>query len=134
MKRTCQAIATANASPLALHGGSGIVGGMDTITTDQFRSSAGVEDWQAEASGAYARFGTGDFATGARLFAAIADLAERANHHPDIDVRYSAVRVRLFTHSADGLTAKDAELAAEISRAARDLGVEADTDHPEREI
>lgn len=107
---------------------------MDTITTDQFRSSPGVEDWQAEASGAYARFRTGDFATGARLFAAIAELAEAANHHPDVDVRYTAVRVRLFTHSADGLTAKDAALAAEISRAARDLGVEADTDHPEREI
>lgn len=107
---------------------------MDTITTDQFRSSPGVEDWQAEASGAYARFRTRDFATGARLFAAIAGLAEAANHHPDVDVRYSAVRVRLVTHSAGGLTAKDAELAAQISRAARDLGVEADTDHPEREI
>ena len=107
---------------------------MDTITTEQFRSSPGVEDWHATDAGAYARFRTEDFATGARLFAAIAELAEAANHHPDVDVRYPAVRVRLFTHSADGLTAKDAELAAQISRAARDLGVEADADHPEREL
>ena len=113
---------------------SGIVGHMDTITTEQFGGSPGVEDWQATETGAYARFNTEDFATGAKLFSAIAELAERANHHPDVDVRYSAVRVKLFTHSADGLTAKDAELAAEISRAARDLGVEADADNPEREI
>lgn len=106
---------------------------MDTISTDQFHGSPGVEEWHATASGAYARFRTGDFAKGARLFAAIAELAEEANHHPDVDVRYTAVRVRLYTHSADGLTAKDAELAARISRAARDLGVEADLDHPERE-
>lgn len=84
--------------------------------------------------GAFARFRTGDFATGAKLFAAVARLADAANHHPDVDVRYPAVRVRLYTHSADGLTAKDAELAAEISRAARELGVDADADHPEREI
>lgn len=105
---------------------------MDTITSDEFRASPGVEDWSAGDAGAVARFRTGDFATGARLFSTIAALAEKANHHPDIDVRYAAVRVRLYTHSADGLTAKDAELAAEISRAARGLGVEADTDHPER--
>ena len=107
---------------------------MDTISTDQFRSSPGVEDWRAEASGAFARFRTEDFATGAKLFAAIAELAETANHHPDVDVRYSAVRVRLFTHSADGLTTKDAELAARISQAARELGVDAERNRPEDDI
>lgn len=106
---------------------------MDTITTEQFRSSPGVEDWHATPSGAFARFRTEDFATGAKLFAAVAELAEQANHHPDVDVRYSAVGVRLYTHSADGLTAKDAELAARISSAARDLGIEAEAD-PEQGI
>ena len=117
-----------------MRAGSGIVGAMDTITTEQFRSSPGVEDWHATASGAFARFRTGDFATGAELFTAIAELAEEANHHPDVDVRYAAVRVRLYTHSADGLTAKDAELAARISRAARELGIQTDADHPERDL
>jgi 4a-hydroxytetrahydrobiopterin dehydratase len=105
-----------------------MVGLMDTITIDEFRAAPGVEDWRPRATGAFAQFRTGGFANGAKLFAAIADLAEAANHHPDVDVRYASVRVRLMTHSAHGLTAKDAELAARISRAARGLGIEAETD------
>lgn len=101
---------------------------MDTITVDEFRAEPGVEDWRPTQTGAVALFRTGSFATGAQLFAAIAELADEANHHPDVDVRYAAVRVRLFTHSAGGLTRKDAALAAGISAAARELDIEADTD------
>jgi len=42
----------------------------------------------------------------------IADAAEAADHHPDIDIRYRRVRVRWSTHSAGGVTDKDRELAA----------------------
>jgi 4a-hydroxytetrahydrobiopterin dehydratase len=41
-------------------------------------------------------------------------LAEAANHHPDIDIRYNKVRLGLVTHDAGGLTANDFNLAAEI--------------------
>ena len=41
----------------------------------------------------------------------LADAAERANHHPDIDVRYRKVTVRWTTHSEGGITAKDREMA-----------------------
>jgi 4a-hydroxytetrahydrobiopterin dehydratase len=41
-------------------------------------------------------------------------LAERAGHHPDIDIRYNAVTLALTTHDAGGLTAKDFELARSI--------------------
>ncbi|MGO9875218.1 MAG: 4a-hydroxytetrahydrobiopterin dehydratase [Acidimicrobiia bacterium] len=41
-------------------------------------------------------------------------LAEQADHHPDIDVRWRHVRVALTTHSAHGLTKRDLDLAAEI--------------------
>jgi len=44
----------------------------------------------------------------------VGDLAERAGHHPDIDIRYNAVRLALTTHDAGGLTAKDFELARAI--------------------
>ncbi len=101
---------------------------MDTITPDQFRAAPGVADWRPRITGAFALFRTRDFATGSRLFAAIAELADAADHHPDVDVRYATVRVRLFTHSAGGLTAKDVALAARISAAAHDLGIAADTD------
>lgn len=97
---------------------------METITAEQFRSAPGVEDWGAGVDGAAVEYRTRDFATGARLFAAITELAEAANHHPDVDIRYSTVRIHLFTHSAHGLTAKDVALAQRISAAARALDVE----------
>lgn len=93
------------------------------MSYDQFRAHDGAGDWRQDGSGVAATFRTGDFATGARLFAAIADLAEVANHHPDVEVTYPSVRVRLETHSEGGLTIKDARLAAEISRAAGELGI-----------
>jgi 4a-hydroxytetrahydrobiopterin dehydratase len=42
----------------------------------------------------------------------IADLAERENHHPDLDVSYRSVTIRWTTHSAGGVTERDRELAA----------------------
>ena len=39
--------------------------------------------------------------------------AEAANHHPDVDIRYSRVIVTLSTHSAGGVTEKDVALARE---------------------
>jgi 4a-hydroxytetrahydrobiopterin dehydratase len=98
---------------------------MDTITAAEFRAVSGVADWGAGVNGATADYRTKTFATGARLFAAITELAEAANHHPDVDIRYSSVRIRLFTHSAHGLTAKDVALARQISNAARELGIDA---------
>ena len=44
----------------------------------------------------------------------IADLAEQANHHPDLDIRYRKVRVALSTHDQGGITDKDFALAAQI--------------------
>jgi 4a-hydroxytetrahydrobiopterin dehydratase len=46
----------------------------------------------------------------------VGDLAERAGHHPDIDIRYNAVTLVLTTHDAGGLTEKDFGLAREIDR------------------
>jgi len=53
--------------------------------------------------------------TSAMLFVnGVAALAEGAGHHPDIAVRYGAVTLALWTHSAGGLTAKDFALARRI--------------------
>jgi 4a-hydroxytetrahydrobiopterin dehydratase len=46
----------------------------------------------------------------------VADEAERANHHPDIDIRYTKVVFTLSTHDAGGITRKDLDLAAAIDR------------------
>jgi 4a-hydroxytetrahydrobiopterin dehydratase len=44
----------------------------------------------------------------------VADLAETANHHPDIDIRYNKVRLALVTHDSGGITQKDVDLAKSI--------------------
>lgn len=44
----------------------------------------------------------------------VAEAAERMNHHPDVDIRYTKVTCSLSTHSAGGITAKDFKLAEEI--------------------
>ncbi|MCC6485260.1 MAG: 4a-hydroxytetrahydrobiopterin dehydratase [Armatimonadetes bacterium] len=44
----------------------------------------------------------------------VAEAAEEANHHPDIDVRYNRVRLSLTTHDAGGITDKDLTLAQAI--------------------
>ena len=44
----------------------------------------------------------------------VAELAEAADHHPDIDIRYRKVTLTLSTHEAGGLTEKDFDLAAQI--------------------
>ncbi|HEX4004846.1 MAG TPA: 4a-hydroxytetrahydrobiopterin dehydratase [Acidobacteriaceae bacterium] len=44
----------------------------------------------------------------------VAELAEGAGHHPDIDIRYNRVRLALVSHDAGGLTERDFDLAAAI--------------------
>jgi len=56
----------------------------------------------------------GDFAGALAFVNAVGALAEAADHHPDIDIRWDTVTLRLTTHSAGGVTAKDLEMAAAI--------------------
>jgi 4a-hydroxytetrahydrobiopterin dehydratase len=44
----------------------------------------------------------------------VAALAERANHHPDMTIRYNEVTVTVWTHSDGGVTPKDFALARGI--------------------
>lgn len=60
-----------------------------------------------------------EFLTGIRLVDAVADAAEQANHHPDIDIRWRSVTFRLATHSEGGVTRKDLDLAERINELAQ---------------
>jgi 4a-hydroxytetrahydrobiopterin dehydratase len=56
-----------------------------------------------------------DFAEAMAFVNRVADLAEEANHHPDILVHgWNNVRLTLTTHSAGGLTENDHEMARRI--------------------
>jgi 4a-hydroxytetrahydrobiopterin dehydratase len=68
--------------------------------------------WQVENGELVRTFQFHDFRASMRFVNQVADLAEEAGHHPDIDIRYSRVRLALVTHDAGGLTTRDFELAA----------------------
>ncbi|MBG0562132.1 VOC family protein [Actinoplanes aureus] len=72
------------------------------------------------------RLPTGDFATGLALVNAIGAAAEAADHHPDLDLRYTYVDVSLVSHDVGAVTGRDLRLAATISELAAEAGVTAD--------
>jgi 4a-hydroxytetrahydrobiopterin dehydratase len=55
-----------------------------------------------------------DFVEAMLFVNAVADLAEAANHHPDIAISWNKVTLHLTTHSAGGLTQADFDLAGQI--------------------
>ena len=95
-------------------------------TPDEFDAAVGDLGWRALFEGGHACFRTGSFAAGVALIDAIGRLAEAAGHHPDVDLRYDAVTVRLPTRDEPTLTDQDVALAREISLAAADLGIPTD--------
>ena len=58
------------------------------------------------------------FADGIRFVGEIATIADKMDHHPDIDVRYTKITFSLSTHDAGGITQNDIDLAAAIEKAA----------------
>lgn len=98
----------------------------DVITLTQFHAAEGTGDWREVGVGACALFETGSFDKGVALVDAIGRLAEAADHHPDVDLRYDTVTVRLLSHDVMSLSERDVALARQISAAARDLDITAD--------
>ena len=54
------------------------------------------------------------FRAAAEAISVIADVAEQLDHHPDLDLRWTTVRVAVVTHSAGGLTELDLDLARRV--------------------
>ena len=76
----------------------------------------GLADWRYSLASIVATFRAGSFPAATQFAAAVADLAEQHDHHPDIDIRYPGrVVVRVTTHAVEALTTRDTELAAAIS-------------------
>ncbi|WP_371031392.1 VOC family protein [Pseudoclavibacter sp. JSM 162008] len=100
----------------------------DRVSPSEFRQADGTGDWRVVGDGARANFRTGDFSKGAAFVAEIARAADDANHHPDVDLRYGSVMVRLISHDVGDLSERDITLAARISEIARGLGIEASPD------
>ncbi|HEY5821670.1 MAG TPA: 4a-hydroxytetrahydrobiopterin dehydratase [Propionibacteriaceae bacterium] len=95
--------------------------------TGQQIADANLTGWANLVGGLQTRIGTGDFATGLALVNAIAAAAEEQDHHPDLDLRYAHVDVRLTSHDTGGITSRDVRLARTISTLAGAAGVELDS-------
>ncbi len=88
---------------------------MALLTDDQL--TAFVEEhsaWETEGDNLVRTFEFADFVEAMGFVTSVALKAEKASHHPDIDIRWNQVTLRLSTHSEGGLTTKDTELAAEV--------------------
>lgn len=86
---------------------------------------SGLDDWRWLVGVLHARFRTGSFVKGLELAGRIGEAAEGANHHPDLDLSYPTLDVRLVSHDVGGVTSRDLDLARAISAIAADLGIEA---------
>jgi 4a-hydroxytetrahydrobiopterin dehydratase len=82
----------------------------DTIAT----RLGDLPGWEREGDEIVKTFELPTFPEGIAFVTRVADRAEAADHHPDIDIRWRKVRLALSTHSEGGLTDKDFDLAREI--------------------
>lgn len=73
-----------------------------------------VPDWKKSGSTITRIFKFKDFVVAMKFVNAVAKLAEKAFHHPDIDIRWNKVTLTLTTHSEGGLTKKDFKLAKQF--------------------
>jgi 4a-hydroxytetrahydrobiopterin dehydratase len=77
-------------------------------------AALGSLNWERDGNEIVKVADRGDFAGALAFVNAVGALAEAANHHPDIDIRWKTVTLRLSTHSEGGITQRDLDLAAEI--------------------
>lgn len=93
------------------------------VSADAFAALDGCDDWRYLFGVITAEYLAGSFAAAASLVGAIAEAADEADHHPDVDLRYpDLVRVTLTTHAVGGVTTRDVELARRICTLAADAG------------
>lgn len=75
---------------------------------------AELPGWSRSGETIEKEFERGDFVGSVEFVTKLVEPAEAMNHHPDLSISWSTVKVSLSTHSEGGLTANDFELAAKI--------------------
>ncbi len=89
----------------------------DLLSSDDVATAlAHLAGWSGDTTGIERSVTLATFLDGIRLVQEVAQAAETADHHPDIDIRWRTVTFRLSTHSAGGVTQKDVTLARQINR------------------
>jgi len=92
---------------------------MKVLSPDEIRERlAKTPGWELEGNSIRKRFRFAGFKAAIAFVDKVAEIAEAANHHPDITINYDRVTLALSTHDAGGLTERDFALAAEIETVA----------------
>jgi 4a-hydroxytetrahydrobiopterin dehydratase len=86
---------------------------MSALTPDEVQKGLrALPQWKVEGEEIVREFSFADFAAAMAFVNRVAEQAEKAQHHPDIDIRYNKVRLALVTHDKGGLTDQDMKMAA----------------------
>ena len=90
-----------------------------TLLTEKEISSelTNLDGWEKNGEQIERTFVLRDFIDSIGFVNKIAILSEKADHHPDILIRWNKVSITLSTHSEGGITEKDINLAREIEQA-----------------
>ncbi len=101
----------------------GVFFGMALFSEDTIREQLpSIPDWQRDGKAIVREFAFKGFPEAIEFVNRIAEAAEAAWHHPDIDIRWNKVRLLLTTHDQGGLTAKDFDLARAFDQMAMESG------------
>jgi len=76
-----------------------------------------LSNWSRDGDTITREYEFDDFVKAIEFVRRVADHAESANHHPDIEIHYNKVRLSLSTHSEGGITEKDMDAAAAFDAA-----------------
>ncbi len=88
---------------------------MTLLSDDQIESRLAAGQWRRQGDAIVREWKLADFAAALAFVNRVGELAEVANHHPDILLHgWNKVRLELSTHSQGGLTAADFDMAARI--------------------
>jgi 4a-hydroxytetrahydrobiopterin dehydratase len=88
---------------------------VDLLSDEEITAGlAGLPDWTRAGDSITRTVELKDFRAAMLFMGAVAYMAEKANHHPDILVQWNKVTLTLSTHSAGGLTAADMALAGHL--------------------
>jgi len=90
---------------------------MSKLSSSQIKSAlTSLKLWKKKGATIVRTYQFKDFPAAVQFVDSVAVLAERAWHHPDIDIRWNKVTLTLSTHDAGGLTKKDFALAKKFDR------------------
>ena len=90
---------------------------MDTLSREQIAAAlADLDGWELEDGALCRTFRFADFVHAVDFVEQLAEVAEAQHHHPDIDIRYNKVTLRLSSHDAGGLTERDVKLAEALQQ------------------